>query len=74
MTDGDAGYDDQLAGARDEALGLGWDLIETPGGIAAVPRGTQIIASPAAGVLMTTLRAHLPVTAPGDEGSPRPFS
>lgn len=55
-------YDSQLTAARDEALDLGWDVIETLGGVVAVPHGTELVAAPTVGALMTKLRAHLPVT------------
>lgn len=61
-------YDAQLAEARDKALELGWDVIETPGGAVAVPHGTEVVAAPTIDALMNKLRAHLPVIVADDAG------
>lgn len=51
-------YDRLLAEARGKALELGWDVIESLGGVVAVPRGTGIIAALTIDALMARLREH----------------
>lgn len=55
-------YDQQLSDSRDEALSLGWDIVELAGdGFAAVPHGTEIISAGDLDTLLTRLWAHLPL-------------
>jgi hypothetical protein len=59
---GDA-YDAMLTAAREEAAELGWHILETLGGFAAVPLEAKIVSDDDLDGLIAKLWAHLPLSA-----------